>query len=132
MSAAVKGIVLLDTMSDDTAVAMCADGRKFLNGALETIEGIGFALHLHFECLVVVITALNTLSHGLAPLAGPLFGTLGVQHRSQSGRNVFDQFIDELGKIVGRAAGDQSPINNNSLIYPFAACIRDVRSQTWI
>jgi hypothetical protein len=44
-------------MADDAALAVFASGREPLDGTLEAVEGVRFSGHLHFEGLVVVISA---------------------------------------------------------------------------
>src|SRR3990170_3047078 len=65
--AAVKGAAALNAMSDDLAAAMRAHGRKGVDGALERIEGVGFASHGDGEGLVVIVPAYLAFRHCAAP-----------------------------------------------------------------
>ncbi|MEZ2128840.1 MULTISPECIES: hypothetical protein [unclassified Sinorhizobium] len=72
MSAAIDYLVLLDAMADDTATAMRAGWRQFLNGAFEAVKSIGFPRHRNIEGFVIFITAQVAACHESSPrLNGP-------------------------------------------------------------
>jgi hypothetical protein len=55
-------------VTDDTAAAMIALRRHYVDRAFETIEGECFAVTFNLERFVVVISAMCTFSHGLSPV----------------------------------------------------------------
>src|SRR6185503_13030846 len=60
----------LDPVADDLAAAVRALGRQGVNGALEAVEDVRPPRELHFERLVVVVSADFTDWHGLRRLHG--------------------------------------------------------------
>jgi hypothetical protein len=66
--AAVEKALLLDSMADDFTPAMDAYGRQCMDGALEAIERMRFALHGHIERFIVVVPANFTTSHKINSL----------------------------------------------------------------
>lgn len=58
----------LDTMSDDSALAVRAGRRQCMNRALETVEHVRFSGVNHFKGFVVVVSADFALGHGHPPL----------------------------------------------------------------
>src|SRR4051812_46303099 len=57
MGAAIHLAGLLQTVTGDLHAARCAFGRKRVNGAFETVEGMRRAVHHDLEGLVVVVAA---------------------------------------------------------------------------
>ena len=55
----------LDTMSDDSALAVRAGRRQCMNRALETVEHVRFSGVNHFKGFVVVVSADFALGHGI-------------------------------------------------------------------
>jgi hypothetical protein len=53
-------------MPDDLAAAVRTPGRQGMDGALETVENMDFAIHAHFKGFVVVITAYFACSHAVS------------------------------------------------------------------
>ena len=49
--------VHFNAVSDDTKLAVGANGRKRVNGALEAIEGVTFSINDHFKGLVIFVLA---------------------------------------------------------------------------
>jgi hypothetical protein len=70
MGATEDDVTLLDAMPDDAATAMRTGGRKFLDCALETVEGVGLRGNCHLESLVIVIPALIAFGHCTVPSTG--------------------------------------------------------------
>jgi len=68
MGAAIELAVGLHAVADDAAAAVPAHRCEFLNGAFETVEGIGSAAGYNFEGLVVLVAAL--LAFFIADLPG--------------------------------------------------------------
>jgi len=63
IGATIKSILGLDTMSDDLAAAVIADGRKFMDCTLETVEGMTSTGRHHLEGQVIIVTAHFTFRH---------------------------------------------------------------------
>ena len=66
---AVERALSLDTMSDDSALAVRAGWRQCVNRALETVEDVGFSGVNHLKGLVVVVSADFALGHGILLVA---------------------------------------------------------------
>lgn len=49
--------VRFDAMTDDTAVAVRANRRERVDGALEAIEGVTLSAHDHVKRLVIIVLA---------------------------------------------------------------------------
>jgi hypothetical protein len=62
---AVERALGLDTMSDDSALAVRAGRRQCVNRALETVEDVRFSGVNHFKGLVVVVSADFAYGHGI-------------------------------------------------------------------
>jgi len=67
MSGAEEHPVIFQSVPNDPDAAMGARRRHCLDGALETIEGVPFAVSDDLECLIVVVPADFTLSHFFLP-----------------------------------------------------------------
>jgi len=56
MNAAEDLSVCFNAVSDDSAVAMRANGRQRVDRALEAVEGVVFAANDYFKCLIIFIS----------------------------------------------------------------------------
>ena len=63
MDAAENLSVSFNAVPDDPAVAMCANRRQRVDGALETVEGVVLPADDHFKRLVIFVVANLTCSH---------------------------------------------------------------------
>jgi hypothetical protein len=58
-----KGLLRLDPVAYYAAAAMCAHGRKLVDGAFERIENVSIAGSDHLERQIIIVPANFTLSH---------------------------------------------------------------------
>src|SRR5688572_10002096 len=65
--AAEHAAVVLVAVAYNLAAAVLALGREHMNGAFETVEGMGLAAHPDFKTLVVVVAAVVALGHLRSP-----------------------------------------------------------------
>jgi hypothetical protein len=70
MRAAEHGALLFDAMPEDVGSTVRACGGNAVNGAFEAVEGMRYAIHHHLKCLVVIVSAGFTSSHGVLLLRG--------------------------------------------------------------
>ncbi len=64
--ATIDGVRTLHAMPDDAAATMSAGGRQLMDGALEAVEYVCLATHVHLKTFVVRITAYFTSGHAVA------------------------------------------------------------------
>jgi hypothetical protein len=55
--AAIEVAILFDAVTNDRTATMGASGSEGLDGALEAVKRVGFAIHDDFECFFVVVAA---------------------------------------------------------------------------
>jgi hypothetical protein len=67
--AAKEGFFRLDSVTDNPASAICANRRKFMNRAFETIENVPVSRRNHFKCQIIIISANITLCHFSRPIS---------------------------------------------------------------
>ena len=65
MRAAINlAVILIFTVTNDTAAAMTAERRKLVDGAFEAVKGMGAASHHHLKGFgVIIATRLAFLFH---------------------------------------------------------------------
>jgi hypothetical protein len=66
--AAVKNIIALNSMTYDFAATMGARGRQRMDGTLEAVERVHYALLYHVERFIVVVSADFTTRHKIISL----------------------------------------------------------------
>jgi hypothetical protein len=63
VGAAIKGATRFDTVSDDLAAAMIANGRELVDRALEAVESMLLSGSNHVKRKVIIVTAHFTRRH---------------------------------------------------------------------
>jgi hypothetical protein len=70
MSTAEERLFRLDSVPDDLATAVIADGSQLVNGALKAIERVGLSRRDYLKRQVVIVAAYFTSGHTTPPGSG--------------------------------------------------------------
>lgn len=67
VGAAIKGVIGLDTVSDDLASTVITDGCEFVDCALKTVEGMACARCYDFKGQIIIVATHFTFRHAQSP-----------------------------------------------------------------